>query len=147
MSYVLEQLGGACYAHVAADLDDLTGAAVHTTSFGVTSQMKVKRIMCMITTAVVSNVTVVVAFKRYPTYGSSASATTIGSISIPTGTAAGKVVYKDVTPLQCNPGDQIVCEVTTAAGGGGAAGNAFYSIEYAAMPEAAANQSDMIASA
>lgn len=147
MSYVLEQLGGANYAHVAADLDDLTGAAVHTTSIGVTSQIKVKRLMCMVTTAVVSSGAVVVNFKRYPTYGSSAGAVSLGTISIPAATAAGKVVYKDITPALCYPGDQIVFEITTAAAGGGAAGNAFYAIEVSANPEYASNQSDMIASA
>lgn len=147
MAYTEEFLGGAVVPHVAADLDDLTGAAVHTTSFSVGAEIEVNRIMALVTTAVVSTGAVVVAMKRYPTYGSSASAETIGTLSIPAATVAGKVLYKDVTPVICYPGDQLVFEVTTAAAGGGAAGNAAYMFNAVLRPEAAANQSDMVASA
>lgn len=147
MAYTEEFIGGAVVPHVAADLDDLTGAAVHTTSFAVGAEIEIQRVMALVTTAVVSTGAVVVAMKRYPTYGSAASAETVGTISIPAGTAAGKVVYKDVTPVTAYPGDQLVFEVTTAAAGGGAAGNAAYMFGAVLKPEMAANQADMIASA
>lgn len=147
MAYSEELLGAANYAHVAADLDDLTGAAVHTTSVGIVAQVKVVRLKAMVTTAVVSSGAVVITYKKYPTYGSSASAVTLGTISIPAATAAGKVLYKNITPVVCTPGEQIVYEITTAAAGGGAAGNAYYAVEFELDPEQPANQSDMIASA
>ena len=145
--YTEEQLGLSNYMAVAADADDLTGAAVHTTSVGVMAQVKVKRLMCLVSTAVVSTGAVVVAFKRYPTFGSAAGAVTLGSVSIPAGTAAGKVVYKDISQVTLLPGDQLVAEVTTAAAGGGAAGGALYGVLAELDPEQPANQSDMIASA
>lgn len=144
--YVNEQISPGLQFHVAADLDDLSATGVHTSSWGITTQVLVAELRAMITTAVVSTGGVVVAFKRYPTYGSSAGAVTLGTLTIPAGTAAGKVVYKRINPSNLIPGDQLVAEVTTAAAGGGAAGGALYSFSAEEDPEYPPNQSDMIAS-
>lgn len=68
-----------------------------------------------------------------------------GVIIIPTTTAVGKLVHKDLasSPVDCNPGDQIIAEVTSAATSG--AGRHF--VEYIVRDETAANCSDMIATA
>ncbi|NJM93945.1 MAG: hypothetical protein HC842_04120 [Cytophagales bacterium] len=69
----------------------------------------------------------------------------IAAVSIPAGTAAGKVVYKRPTsPVVCFPGDQIVAEVTTAAA---TSGGAIYGFSAHLDPETPANQGDMILSA
>lgn len=137
----------AVFNYVAANSQDLSAAAVHTTFKSVGSQMDVTRLMAIVTTAVVSTGAVVVKFWRRPTFGSTASQVLLGQLSIPAGTAAGKVLYKDISPTQVNPGEEISFEVTTAAAGGGAAGGAVYELELSDSPEAGGNQANMIASA
>lgn len=145
MSYIHKANGLKMVGAGAAD--DLATAAVHTDSLAVMRQVKVSRLMALVSTAVVSTGAVTVLFKRYPTFGSAAGAVTIGTLLIPAGTAAGKVIYDDVNPVNCYPGDQIVYEVTVAAAGGGAAGAAVYDVELIEDPEVPANQSDMVQSA
>ncbi|HUR99061.1 MAG TPA: hypothetical protein VMZ26_13425 [Pyrinomonadaceae bacterium] len=128
-------------------LVDLTAAAVADASYVVLSRIKVSRLLFVVSTATVSSGNIVVAFKQYPTVGSSASAVTLGSLTIPTAIAAGKVYYKDISPAILNAGDELVCEVTTAAAGGGAAGAGFFAVECEFCPEYVSNQSDMVASA
>lgn len=140
--YTEEQLGLANFHAVAADADDLSGAAVHTTYVPVMSQMKVKRLMALVSTVTVGPATI--AFKRRPLFGSAVGEVTMGTIVIPAATAVGKEVYKNLTsPVTCFPGDQIVYEITVAATSGGA----HYGIEAELDPEQPVNQSDMIASA
>ena len=68
---------------------------------------------------------------------------TNGRFTIPTGTAAGKVVWKDVN-VNLNPGDQIVFETEIAATGAGAAGGCRFFAEVVERPEISANLSDVI---
>jgi hypothetical protein len=131
----------------AAALLDLTAAAVDGDARVFLSKVKVNRIAVCVTTAVVSTGAVVVAFKKRPTPGSTSGDSTIGSISIPAGTAVGKVYYKDISPAVLNAGDELVFQVTTAAAGGGAAGAGLPLFEGEFVGEMAANQSDMVASA
>lgn len=126
---------------------DLTSAAVADVSYVFGCQAKVKRIGFIVTTATVSTGSIVMAFKQYPVAGSSSNAVTIGSLTIPTGVAAGAVYYKDLSGTVMVPGDELVCQVTTAAAGGGAAGVGYYFFELERDPEYASNQSDMVASA
>lgn len=141
MAYTEEQLGLANFHAVAADADDLSAAAVHTTFVPVMAQMKVRRLEVLVSVVTVGACTV--AFKRRPTFGSTSGEVTMGSVVVPGATAAGKVVYKDITPVVCFPGDQIVYEITSAA----TSGSAHYGVSGELDPEQAANQSDMIASA
>lgn len=139
--YTEEQLGLANFHAVAADADDLSGAAVHTTFVPVMAQMKVKRLEVLVSVVTVGAATI--AFKRRPTFASATGEVTMGSVVVPAATAAGKVVYKDITPVVCFPGDQIVYEITSAA----TSGSAHYGVAGELDPEQPANQSDMIASA
>lgn len=120
----------------------LTSAAV-VQSFTVLEQGQVDRLYFAVSTSVVSTGNVVVTFKRRPTLNSASGEVSIGTIVIPGGTAAGKVLYKAVNPVVCAAGEQIVIEVTTAAAGGGAAGNGqgFFHMEQ--DPETDANNADM----
>lgn len=137
----------AVFNYVAANSDSLTAAAVHTTFKSVCSQMDVTALFALVTTAVVSTGAVAVSFWRRPVFGSTAGQVLLGTLSIPAGTAAGKVLYKEISPTQVNPGEQISYEVTTAAAGGGAAGAALFDLELSDSPEAHGNQLNMIASA
>lgn len=129
-----------------SNLVALTSAAV-VQSFTVLSQCQVDQLFFAISTSVVSSGNVIVAFKRRPTIGSTSGEVIIGSLTIPGGAAAGKVYYKQVSPVVCAAGEQIVIEVTTAAAGMGAAGNGQGFFDAEQDPETNANNPDMVASA
>lgn len=144
MAYTLKvMLGGLKDEHAV----DLTAAAVHGKTLLPQDKMLINRIQMHVTTATVSTGNIVVAFKKYLAPGVSAGAVTLGSITIPTAIAAGKVYYKDISSVGLEPGQEIVVEVTTAAAGGGAAGAAVFALVGEEDPEVPANMSNMVASA
>lgn len=126
--------------------DDLSATGDAAVIWDILRPMTIVRIGALVSTAVVSTGGVVIPFDRRILTGSDTGRVDagIGTITIPAGTAAGKVVYKDITPVDVNVGDQIVPEVTTAATSSGAAR---YFFEGRDRHETPANQSDMIASA
>ena len=67
------------------------------------------------------------------------SSTTV--VTVPVGTAAGKVCYKNVTPHDLNPGDSI------SIVGSGTTGSGIAFMEVIPRPETPANLSSMLASA
>ena len=151
MSYVEEQrvasfvaVGGG-----STEIDVLTSAAVHSQSYVAMEQTVLRAAYALVTTAVAADLTApVIAIKRRPTYGSTTGEETIDTITIPDGTAAGKVMYVNFEPVQVQAGDQIVFEITTAAtDSGSAAGAAVYGLRTSVDEEEEANESDKIASA
>jgi hypothetical protein len=84
----------------------------------------------------------VLTFKYRPTPGSATNQVTIGTLTIPTGTAAGKQVYKDVTPYLAMPGGQIVVQTD-----GGGEGNATLGYRHTPKWEHPSNNTNAIASA
>lgn len=126
--------------------DDLTGAAVHSTTFVCRRKCELKRLLALISTAIVSTGAVVVAFKKYIVYGDSTGAVTCGTLSLPAGTAKDKVYYKEIEPVTFEVGDQLIMEVTTAAAGGGAAGGAIYLFDEYDSPDQPTENSKMVAS-
>lgn len=126
--------------------ESLASAAV-IARFMAMHQVQVKQIAFVVSTATVSSANIVVTVKRRPTVGSSSGEVTIGTLSIPTGVAAGKMYYKNVTPVTVAQGEEIVFEVTTAAAGMGAAGAGYSGFDAEHDPEVPANNSDMVASA
>lgn len=126
---------------------DLTAAAVQTFGWLAVENVRATRIGIKITTATVSSGSIVINFRRRPTFASSSGQSSLGTITVPTAIAANKVYYKDITPVNMTEFDQVVVEVTTAAAGGGAAGQgvAFLVVDYDA--ETPANDSNMVASA
>jgi len=131
---------------IPSNLQALTSAAV-IQSFTVQAQCQVDQLFFAISTSVVSSGNVVVTFKRRPTLGSTSGEVTIGTLTMPSGAAAGKVYYKAVAPVVCLAGEQIVVEVTTAAAGGSAAGNGQGFFDAEQDPETNANNPDMVLSA
>lgn len=142
MSYAINRQPNVMPSNIVA----LTSAAV-VQSFTVQEQCQVDQLFFAVSTAIVSTASVVVTFKRRPTLNSTSGEVSIGALTIPAGTAAGKVYYKVVSPVVCAAGEQIVIEVTTAAAGGGAAGNGQGFFHAEQDPETNANNSDMVASA
>lgn len=130
-----------------ATADSLGSTGDSAVIWNVTRRITIKRIYAIITTAIVSSADVVVKFDRRILTNSDTGRGDgdIGVLNIPTTTAIGKVVYKDVN-VSLAPGDQIVPQVTTAAAGGGAAGDAYYGFDYIDEPEQATNQTDMVLS-
>lgn len=86
-----------------------------------------------------------VVFTKRPTPLSATGETAIGTLTIPDGTAIGKTVYKDVTPVNLAVGDSV--EIAHTVGVTGPTGIGFWSIDIEPDPEDARNESDMIASA
>ena len=124
------------------------------TSTGVKSEyacigerVAIQRVAVVVSTAVVSTGAVVVTVKNRPTVASATGEASITTLSIPAGTAAGKVVYKDINEALIAPGGSLVFEVTTAAAGGSAAGAGVCGFIVQEDPEYAPNLSSMVASA
>lgn len=115
----------------------------------VAQKLQITRIMFYVTTAIAASVTPPqVAFKKRIIQGSASGGSTIGTLILPDLTAAGKVVYKDVTPVALEVGDVLCLEHTVqAVDGSSAAGVGYYMWECQLSPEYKANQADMVASA
>ena len=85
-----------------------------------------------------------VVFKKRPTPGSSTSESTLGTLTIPSGTAIGVTVYKDITPVSFAVGQSIQVSWTIGVGTPTGQGNA--DIEASYSPEYYGNNSNMLAS-
>lgn len=125
----------------------LASAAVIAEYACVGERMAIQRVAVAISTSVVSTGGVVVTVRNRPTLASASGQSTITTLTIPAGTAAGKVVYKDINEALIAPGGSLVFEVTTAAAGGGAAGAGVCGFVAAEDPEYKLNEAAMIASA
>ena len=110
-------------------------------------QCRVKRCMFVATSEAVSGTTTppTVVFKKRPTPLSSSGQSTICTLTIPSGQAVGKPVYKDFSPVSMEPGQSI--EISWTVGVGTPTGIGMWHIEVEDDPETPANQSNMTASA
>lgn len=91
------------------------------------AKVLVRRVSFQVTTATVSSGGIVLTFYVRPTPGSTAGQVTLGTITIPTAIAAGTVYYNDLGETGVLlPGQELACDVTTAAAGGGAAGAGYF---------------------
>lgn len=123
--------------------EDLSAANAVYGGYLVMKQCRIKRFVFYVTTALNTVAAAVVVVKRRPTYNSSSGEITLGTINLPNGTAAGSVVYKDISPVTLYPGDELSFEQTGQAA---TAGGGFYGVELEDDPEVASNQSKMVAS-
>lgn len=121
--------------------DDLSGAAVHSFSYLVQSPISVLRILATVTTATVGAGTI--TFRKRPTPGSATGQSTLGTLTVPGSSTVGQVIYKEITPVDCDPGCQIIFEVTSAA----TSGEAVYGFESCERSEVPDNVSAMVESA
>lgn len=87
-----------------------------------------------------------VVFTKRPTPNSAADEAVVGTLTIPDGTAVGKVVYKDLTsPVEFQPGD--VLEISHTVGVGTPKGQGIANAICEDADETPANISDMVESA
>lgn len=86
-----------------------------------------------------------VVFTKRPTPLSSSGEAVIGTLTLPSGTAIGKVVYKNITPIAFAVGDSLEIAHTIGTGTPTGMGVAYFEVEES--PEQPANNTDMIASA
>ena len=126
--------------------DDIAATGDSAVIWDILTPITVKRIGALVTVAP-GAAAAIVDFDRRILTGSDAGRVskldgTNGRITIPGTTAAGKIVYKDVS-VDLNPGDQIVPEVVDAA----TTGDARYYYEYIQRHEVAGNLTDMVESA
>lgn len=143
--YTEEQLSMSLLKVGAGASDNLAVADVASYSYAVMEQCCVRRLYAMISVAVVSGGTdAVIEFKRRPTFGSAVGEVSLGTLTIPDASAVSDVIYKDISPVSLVPGDELVFEVTTAAG---TSGEALYGVRADLDPEDANNQSNLVESA
>lgn len=117
-------------------------------SFLVARNLKVSRLMAVVTTLVSASVTAPqLAFYDRPIPGSSSGQVQIGVLTIPNGAVVGAVYYKDIKGYQLAPGHELAIDhLTQAVDGSSAAGAALALFEAEDDPETAVNSS-MILSA
>lgn len=92
-----------------------------------------------------SSVAPTVVFTKYLLPGSSSGSSAMGTLTIPDGTAIGKTVYKDITPVKFSVGQAV--HIAWTVGTGTPTGQGEAEIDADWDPETAANNSSMIASA
>lgn len=107
----------------------------------------VKQLMFALTLEAASGTSVAptVVFAKRVLIGSDTGKVAMGTITVPTGTAIGKTVYKPITPMKFQIGDVILITWTVGTGTPTGMGNADVYAEL--MPEVPGNNSDMILSA
>lgn len=86
-----------------------------------------------------------VIFTRRPTPFSATGEVVVNTLTIPDGTAVGKMVFKDFDPVTLEVGDTL--EISHTVGITGPTGQGVWSVKIIPMPEDARNESDMIESA
>lgn len=108
---------------------------------------RVTRLLFTVTGEAISGTTTAptVVFTKRPTPLSATSEAVAGTLTLPSGTAIGKVVYKDIDPVAFKPGDSM--EISHTVGVGTPTGMGLYGFECEDSPEQPANVSDMLASA
>lgn len=105
--------------------------------------VQVQQLWAVITTVTAVQV-ITLTYKWRPTPGSDTGSSTVGTVVIPIGTAAGKVVYKNITtPAKLTPGGELV----VSASGASATGSATVGFSGSPSWESMANNANAIASA
>jgi hypothetical protein len=152
MGYPQEQMG---MAVVPASNAYLTAMTVTTAASGVYARwicmrrVMLKQLLFHVTVGITCGTAdPVVLVRRRPTFNSTTGQVSVGAITIPTTTAIGTVMYKNITPTTFFPGDEISFEVGTGGTDGSAAtGAGFVGFLFDLEPELAAEEDDMTASA
>lgn len=130
--------------------EDITAAgAVYAASLLAVKRFKITGFKFYVTTVVAtSTANAVVKVTRRPTYNSTSGAVDLDTITIPTGTAVGTVLYTKFAPVTVEVGDQIVFEhVTQGTDASSATGAGMYAIEYEGVDEYVGNEPNMTLSA
>ena len=121
MSYVQDVLP---MFDIGGTAEDLTAAGAVYGEFKPARRVKIKRLMFLVTTTVAADTTApVVEFNKRILPKDATGEVLLGQLTIPDGTAAGTIIYKDIDPVEVGLADSIALEhVTQAADSGVAAG-------------------------
>ena len=88
-----------------------------------------------------------VALDHRPAYGADTNRAELGVATLPQGLAAGKFIYKNITPKKVLPGEQLVIETKVMGVGGTETGDWLPVIIVAPAPETPGNCANMVESA
>jgi hypothetical protein len=127
---------------------NLAASAAQWQGYAVMSPISIKRAMFFVTTAVSANSTAPqVAVKSRPTYGSATGAVTVVSVTVPSGSTAGQVIYASCSDnVRIQAGYELSLEVSVqAVDGNTATGAGFIGCIYEMSPDANANQALLVA--
>lgn len=129
-------------------IEDISAVAAVHGEYAFQVKAQVKRLYFQVTTLVAASVTApVVRFSKRLKTGSDTNAVILGTLTIPSGTPVGSIVYKDVLPVDFLPGNCLKLENTVqAVDGSSAAGQGLYGFEADFDFEQPANLSNMIKS-
>ncbi len=127
---------------------NLAASAAFYCGYGVHAPVALNRLSFIVASAVTSgSVAAQVGFINYPTYGSTTNSVTIGLLTIPTASAVGTVIYKDVAYLQNNAGSELAIWISRqAVDSGTAAGTGFPGFTFEPAPDSVGDQSNIVAS-
>ena len=106
----------------------------------VVQRVLIKKLMFVVSTTVSSSASAVLTYYWRPNAGSATGQVTLGTITIPTASAAGKVFVNNITPFNGVVGGDIAVSVTTAAT---SAGGGFCSFYLEQDPETDKNESSV----
>jgi hypothetical protein len=128
--------------------ENISASAADYGSLYVLRPIKVTGFYFAVTTIVASStLDAVVALKRRTLLGSSGTESNLAVMTIPNGTAVGKVLYKFIEPVICYPGDELLYDhITQNTDAGTATGAGFYGLDFEDVAESAANCTDWVAS-
>lgn len=156
MAYSEEFLGGAIVPQDNKPLTplNLVGSTGDYAQWLVGARCKLTRVMVMIDVVIAtSTANAVVSIYRRPNYGPSGSGSSSGqvllaTITVPTGTAIGKILYKNIESVSLKAGEVLCAKLTTQGTDGSSATGKGY-VLFSAFPvfEDPANEANMIASA
>lgn len=136
---VLTQLGTAAASAITS-----TGVPANSINYLGFTNFRISNIYFKVTTAMSSSGAAVLHIYARPTFGSSSGQISVGTLTIPAAAVADQVYYKDITPVNCLAGYQIVLNVDTASTSAGAG---IWGMQTDLDPETEVNQTVMIASA
>lgn len=104
-------------ANVASGSPSLLTSAADISSIAIMEAIQVRRLMLYVTTAPTVTASVVTFYKR-SAVGVTGGQVAIGTLTIPVGTAAGSVVYKNIDSVNFSQGSCLAAVVSTASTAG-----------------------------
>lgn len=148
MAYAQELMEGALIrkSNALDTAEVLTAAAAVYGGYLIGKRIHIDRLLFYVTVATAGTVPAQVEFNRRPTYNSAVGEQLIGTLTIPSGLAAGTVVYKDIKPFVLEVGDELSFEHTVASSGGSPAGAGFFGFVADLAPETTINEDKMVES-
>lgn len=127
---------------VVKGVTELDASGANEEVFQIFSSMRINRIQALVTTVMSSAASVVLSFYKRPTFGSTSGEVLLGTLTIASTAAVGRLYYKDISGTAFAPGQCLVCKVSTVATVSGKVVSGFEANE---EPEIPGNQSNMYA--